>query len=180
MLDKHRPFPAPCDDTNTKGTAMNASDTDCSQSSELEWSDQVQLLEHTVDSICINRPTGFDWELHRDWFADRISLDNAQQVADECIQQWRALWKWTDHGWRKNRAAIVQQLIDSWQRNSHLAPDQQLNVHIAAEAILNNQIEPDTNDGAITDRIEALAFGALMQAGAWWATVEIGTAQVIL
>lgn len=42
----------------------------------------------------------------------------------------------------------------------------------AVEAIMAGEVEPDYNDGLITDPYMALAFGAYVSTGPWWQPVE--------
>lgn len=69
-----------------------------------------------------------------------------------------------------NRSHLINALNDAVRLNSALIASNKATfvIAIAADAIIDGEVTPDTNDGAITDEIEALAFGAIVSDGPWW------------
>ena len=65
------------------------------------------------------------------------------------------------------RRKIVSALHDCWGFASGMV-NEGINIEVAADAILAGEVTPNDNEGAITDEIMALAFGAMMQDGPWW------------
>jgi hypothetical protein len=79
------------------------------------------------------------------------------------------------------RTAALEALTKMVAINSALiaaTTDAVFDVELAADAILAGAVQPDTNDGVITDELEALAFGAMMSAGAWWVSDDTETTRV--
>lgn len=66
------------------------------------------------------------------------------------------------------RKALVEMISDNRHTIAILGLDERFDVDLALAAILRGDVEPDDNDGAITDPVRALAFGALMGDGPWW------------
>ena len=68
------------------------------------------------------------------------------------------------------RLEVMDRLSDAWQHASAAMPEWLLDFEVAADAVINGNVEPDDNDGFITsdDIIGQRCFGAIMSDGAWW------------
>jgi hypothetical protein len=65
------------------------------------------------------------------------------------------------------RSHLIEALNEVVSLNSLTANG--FDVEVAADAIVAGEVTPDSNDGLIDDDAMAMAFGAFMADGRWWA-----------